>query len=108
MEFLVYVFGLDDNFIKWIMLFSTNIHACLLQSAFLSEPITIQCGCRQGDSIAHYLFLNVSEILNLLIENNPNITGIKVSKVAITLAQFMDDTAILLQFPARNTNFLVH
>ena len=90
------LFGFDDNCIKWIKLFNTDMQAYVLQSGFLSGAIPIQRGCRQGDPIAPYLFLIVAEILSLLIENNSDIKGIRVGTVTIKLAQFADDTTILL------------
>ena len=70
--------------------------AYIIQSGFLSKPINIQRGCRQGDPIALYLFILVAEILTLLIQNNPAIVGINVGHKEIKLSQFADDTTILL------------
>ena len=53
-------------------------------------------GCRQGDPIAAYLFLLPAEILNLLIQQNLNIKGINLGGFEYKLAQFADDTTILL------------
>ena len=50
-------FGYDQNFIKWIKLFNTDITAYVMQCGFLSNPINIGRGCRQGDPISAYLFL---------------------------------------------------
>ena len=68
----------------------------MLQCGILSEAIPIERGCRQGDPIAPYLFLLVAEILNLLIEKNQNIKGIKVGEYVLKITQFADDTIILL------------
>ena len=62
-------FGFDDNFIKWIKLFNNEIKAFVTQCGFLSNPIPIERGCRQGEPIAPYLFLIVAEVLGCLIEN---------------------------------------
>ena len=43
-----------------------------------------------------YIFILVAEILTLLIEYNPDITGINVGQTQIKLSQFADDTTILL------------
>ena len=87
-------FGYGTDFIKWIQLFNNNISAFVLQSGFLSEPISIKRGCRQGDPIASYLFLIGAEILSRLILNNKDITGIIIDGFEFKLTQF--DTTLLL------------
>ena len=50
-------FGYNKNFIQWIKLFNTEITAYVVQCGFMSKPIYINRGCRQGDPISAYLFL---------------------------------------------------
>ena len=90
------IFGYDEDFISWIQLFNEEIEAYVIQCGILSKPISIQKGCRQGDPIAPYLFILVTEILTLMIEHNPNIKGITVGQDELKLSQFADDTTILL------------
>ena len=90
------IFGFDEQFTSWVKLFNNDIVAYIIQCEILSKPISIQRGCRQGDSIVPYLFILVAEILTLLIEYNPDITGINVGQTQIKLSQFGDDTTILL------------
>ena len=87
-------FGFNEKFISWIQLFNTNVNAYVLQSGFLSNPIAIQRGCRQGGPIAPYLI--VAEILTLFIENEPKIKGIQIGKTMLKLTQYADDTSIIL------------
>ena len=54
------LFGFDNSLIDWIKMFNQSITARVQQCGFLSEPITIERGCRQGDPIASYLFFNCS------------------------------------------------
>ena len=89
-------FGYNKDFIKWIKLFNNNISAFVLQSGFMSEPISIKRGCRQGDPISSYLFLIGAEILSRLILNNKDIIGIIIDGFEFKLTQFVDDTTLLL------------
>ena len=89
-------YGLDENFIDWIKLFNNDITAYVNQCGFLSKPIYIERGCRQGDPISPYLFILVAEILNIMIEQNSDIKGIPVGHKEIKLTQFADDTTIIL------------
>ena len=95
-------FGFDDNFIKWIKLFNNEIKAFVTQCVFLSNPIAIERGYRQGDPIAPYLFLLVAEVLGCLIEKSPEITGFKIGNNMYKLTQFADDTTIILDGTAKS------
>ena len=87
-------FGFDNDFINWIKLFNNNVIAYVIQCGFLSDPIPVKRGCRQGDPIAPYLFLLVAEILSRIIENSSSIKGITIGKHNYKLTQFADDTTI--------------
>ena len=90
----MYNFG--NEFCKWINIFNTDIEAFILQSGFLSRPINIERGCRQGDPIAAYLFLICAEVLYLFFQDNPDIKGISINNNYYKLTQFVDDTTVFL------------
>ena len=90
----MYNFG--DEFCKWINIFNTDIEAFILQSGFLSKPINIERGCRQGDPIAAYLFLICAEVLYLFFQDNPDIKGISINNNNYKMTQFADDTTVFL------------
>ena len=89
-------FGYSKNFLKWIKLFNTDITAYVVQCGFLSKPISIQRGCRQGDPISAYLFLIGAEVLTRLIQNNNHIQGIKIENLEFKMTQFADDTTLIM------------
>ena len=60
-------FNFGKDFCHWINILNKNIQATILQSGHLSYFFTIHRGCRQGDSIASYLFLLAAQILYLMI-----------------------------------------
>ena len=90
------LFGFNEDLISWIKLFNTDIQAFVLQCGNLSKPISIMRCCRQGDPISPYLFILSAEILNLLIENTPEVIGINTGKYSFKITQFADDTTLLL------------
>ena len=89
-------FGYGQNFLKWIKLFNTDVTAYVVQCGFLSKPIKIGRGCRQGDPISAYLFLVGAEILTRLILSNKHIRGITIENIEFKMTQFADDTTLIL------------
>ena len=77
-------------------MFIRRIPARVQQCGFLSESITIERGCRQGDPIISYLFLIAAEMLNIIIKMTPEIVGIKIGKTEFKMVQYADDTTIIL------------
>ena len=73
-----------------------EITAYIVQCGFLSKPIKINRGCRQGDPISAYLFLIGAEILARLIQINPYIIGLKIKNIEFKITQFVDDTTLIL------------
>ena len=95
-------FGFDDNFIKWVKLFNTDIKAYVTQCGFLSDPILIERGCRQGDPLSPYLFILVAEVLCSLISRSPNVIGFSIGNTVFKLTQFADDTTLILDGSANS------
>ena len=89
-------FGFGQNLINWIKIMNTDIKASVVQSGFLSEQISIQRGCRQGDPVAPYIFLLCAEILSLLVKQNTDIKGIVINRVEHKISQYADDTSFIL------------
>ena len=46
------LFGFGENIQKWIKIFNTSIIAYVFQCGILSEKISIDKGCRQGDPLS--------------------------------------------------------
>ena len=90
------LFGFGDSFTSWIKTFNKDIFGYVIQCGLFSDKFRIERGCRQGDPISPYLFILASELLFQLIQTNPNIKGIKIDGFEIKMAQFADDTTLLL------------
>ena len=88
------VLGFGNGFIRWISTFNTEIYASVLQCGYLSNPIHVGRGCRQGDPIAPYLFIICSFFLTAMVNQDKLVKGIKLSKEEVKIIQFADDTTI--------------
>ena len=93
--FFFFFFGFGKDFICWIKILNTDIHASVIQAGVKSDFRKIERGCKQGEPIASYLFILCGQILNLVYQNI-EIKGLQVGKEEIKLSQFAEDTTIIL------------
>ena len=90
------ILGFGTGFIRWINTLNKEVYASVLQCGYLSDPIQIGRGCRQGDPIAPYLFIICSFFLTVMIDQNKLVKGIKLGNDEVKIIQFADDTTIFL------------
>ena len=62
----------------------------------MSSWFSIKRGCRQGDPICPYLFLQSVEILAIMIRQNQNSNGIAINETEQHISQYADDAEIML------------
>jgi hypothetical protein len=93
---LLKYFGFEGNFIQWIKILNTKFRASILKNGFSSEQFDIQRGCRQGDPIAHYLFILCAEILAILIKQNKNIKSVCIENTEYKISQYADNMSLAL------------
>ena len=89
-------FNFGPSIRNWISIFNTDITSVINQGGNISDRITIQRGCRQGDPLSPYIFLICAEILAILIRKNKNIKGISVNNIERKISQLADDTSLIL------------
>lgn len=80
--------------IDWVNILNTYFKSAILQSGHLSDQISIQRGCRQGDPVSPYLFIFCAEILSILIKQNKEIKGVIINNKEYKLIQYADDTSL--------------
>ena len=90
-------FSFGPDIKRWIEVFYKNISASVGVNRDYTSWFTIERGVRQGDPCSPYIYLICAEILSLLIRNNKDIKGIKMSDdIETLLSQFADDTTLFL------------
>jgi len=89
-------FNFGVTFKKWISLFLNNTKTAIQINGFLSDFITIERGCRQGEPISSYIFILCAEILAIKIRHSNTIKGIEIDSTEYKISQFADDTSLFL------------
>ena len=90
-------FGCGPDFCRWIRIFYANVKSSVLVNGSLGSWFHVQRGCRQGDPISPYIFVMCVEILGIMIRENKNIKGITVNESENKIAQYADDTELMLE-----------
>ena len=91
------LFNFGNNFIEMIKLCQYNSTSKVEQNGFLSSPIILERGCRQGDPLSPYIFVICAEVLSHVIREMDVIRGIEVHGEEAKVSQYADDTTLLLR-----------
>ena len=87
-------FGFGDYFIHWIEILYSNAYTKINMNGFLTDPIPLKCGVRQGCPLSALLYVLVIEILALQLRANPNIVGFTIQGEKIISSHYADDAVI--------------
>ena len=86
------LFNFSECFINWIRISQTDMQSSVINNEYSTGYFPFTRGCRQDNPISPYIFILAIEILFLMIQNDQDIKGIKVSGVQIKVIMFADDT----------------
>ena len=90
-------FGIGDEFIQWVRLLYSNASACIKINGYLSAPISLRRGVRQGCPLSSLLYVMVIEILALQLRANPQYVGFTVGGEKIISLHYADDAIITIK-----------
>ena len=68
--------GFGLNFIRWFKLLNTDVHDSVIQALVKSDHIKIECGFKQGDPVASYLYILCGKVLYYLFYQNVDVKGL--------------------------------
>ena len=90
-------FGVGPAFIGWVRTLYANATTCVKVNGFLSDPVCLNRGVRQGCPLSSLLYILVIEILALQLRSNPNIVGFQVGGHKIVSMHYADDAVITIK-----------
>jgi len=86
-----------NSFIKWIeILYYMHPKILVKNNGWLSEPIGVERGIRQGCPISAILFIIAIEMMAINIRKNKNIKGMNIGSKERKLSQYADDSTLTL------------
>ena len=101
MFFALQKFGFKNSMMRWIKLLYTDIKSSVLNNGWISKPMSIYRGIRQGCPCSAIIFVIAVEILACKIRQDHNLKGfeIKIDGKTHTLkiSQLADDTTLFLK-----------
>ena len=83
--------GCGSYFIKIIQVLHSQTKAFILINGYLSNPIQVQSGVRQGCPLAPLLFAICTEPLRILVLQS-KIQGLKIKEIQLIISMYADDT----------------
>ena len=89
-------FGIGGNFITWIQQIYASAKTRVKVNGFLTTPISLMRGVRQGDPLSFLLYLFNIELFALQLRHNPNIVGFTIVNEKIVSMHYADDTTICI------------
>jgi hypothetical protein len=89
-------FGFRPNFKKWVQILYKDIYSKIKINGYLTNPIPIQRGLRQGCPLSALLFILIGEVLGNQIRENSKIKGIILRSRELKILQYADDTSLIL------------
>ena len=100
------------NFPKYIINWFDTLYvgstSRIVYRGHISESITLQRSCRQGDPLSPYIFLLVIGVLLEKILNNPEIKGVKIKNKYFKISAYADDALCFLDGDENSCRVLFH
>ena len=90
--------GFSNIFVQFIKILYQNNISFIANNSFLSTPIRLERGLRQGCPLSLPLYVIQGEVTTININNNQNIKGIKTpnNNREAKISQYADDSNFLL------------
>ena len=91
--------GIPVTLLNWIRIFLTNLTAQINLNGYLSDPISVKCGIRQGCPLSMLLFLIGIEPLTKKILALSKIQGISIGTSSLKVSHYADNLTLFISSP---------
>ena len=91
--------GIPVTLLNWIQIFLSDLTARLNLNGYLSDPISIKCGIRQGCPLSMLLFVIDIEPLTQKILASSKIQGISIGTSSLKVSHYADDLTLFISSP---------
>lgn len=93
-------FGFKNSFLNWVSTLYNQINCLVSNNGWLSEPVNISRGIRQGCPLSALLFVITVEVMATKIRQDGNIRGIQIKPSQnrdFKISQLADDTTLFMK-----------
>jgi hypothetical protein len=84
----------DPDFIKWVRILYTNTNSCVQNNGHKTGKFDLRRGVHQGCPLSALLFIILVQVLQQMLVNRKDISGLVVGDKEIKNLQMADDTTI--------------
>jgi hypothetical protein len=84
----------DPDFVKWVRILYNNTNSCVLNNGHKTGTFKLNRGVHQGCPLSALLFIILVQVLQQMLLNRKDITGLLVGDKEIKILQMADDTTI--------------
>ena len=96
---LLNLFGFGPSFQNWIFTLHNDAYVQIIVNDFLTSPVKLSRGVRQGDALSPMLYVLCVEVLACTIRNSCQIEGFLLPGAAgaqFKVSQYADDTTVFV------------
>lgn len=94
---VLHYFDFNNDFINAVKTLYVRGNICVKLISGTTPKFSIYRGIRQGCPVSPFLFLLVTQILRLMVNQNNVFKGIRIHDKEIKISQYADDTTIFLK-----------
>ena len=84
----------DPDFVKWVHILYNNTNSCVLNNGHKTGKFDLRRGVHQGCPLSALLFIILVQVLQQMLTNRKDISGVMVGDKEIKILQMADDTTI--------------
>ena len=89
------IMNFDNDFIRWVKVLYRNTTSCVMNNGYKTASFNLHRGVHQGCPLSTLLFIILVQVLQTMLNQNKDISGVKIKDKELKILQMADDTTIL-------------